>query len=200
MFGFLDLEDEPDVEGGLFFVGGILVSVDWGVLVGDGIGVLVDEGSGVLVGDGVGVLVRGGGGVFVREAEEVLVREVDGVLVGDPDRGLVREANGVLVGEADEDGFSSSIIVGMEGGKSSTTSGSSCILVLVFGRSNKTLLGFFSYEDNSINKSLYAFVISCRACSLVALHSGLRDRNSNIFLFIALVLVGWEFNQILKAL
>ena len=46
--GFLDLDDELDVEGGL-------VNVDWGILVGDGIGVLVDE---VLVGKGVGVLVK----------------------------------------------------------------------------------------------------------------------------------------------
>jgi hypothetical protein len=174
--GFLDLEDELNVEGGLFSTGGILVGAYWGVLVGDGIRVLVGYGTGVLVSDGVGVLVGGGGGVLVGEAE------------------------GVLVGEDDRDEFSSSIIVGLGGGESSTTSIFSWVFVSVFGMSNRTLLGFFPDEDDSINESFYAFVISCRAYSLAASHSGPRDRNLDLFIFVALVLVGWVFDQMLKAL
>ena len=90
--------------------------------------------------------------------------------------------------------------MGLEGGESSTTSGSSWVFALVFGRSNRTLLGFFPDEDASISESLYAFVISCQSCSMVASHSDPRDRNSDLFLFVALVLVGWAFDQILKAL
>ena len=86
------------------------------------------------------------------------------------------------------------MIVGLEGGESSTTSGSYFLLVSILGRLNQTLLGFFPKEEDSISESSYAFVISCRACSLVASHSDLRDRNSEFFLFVSLVLVSWEFD------
>jgi hypothetical protein len=195
----MDLKYELDVEG-FFSAGGFLVDVDWGILVGDGIGVLVDEGSGVLVSDGVVVFVREAEGVLVREADGDLVEDADGDLVGEADGVLVGEVDRVLVGEANRDKFSSSMIVELEGGESLTTFGSSWLLVSVFGRSNQTLLGFFFDEEDSISESLYAFVIYCRAYSLAASHSDLRDRNSDLFLFVALVLVGWEFNQILKAL
>ena len=99
-------------------------------MVGDGTGVLVGDGIGVLVRDGVGVLVRDGGGVLVGEVEAVLVREEDG------------------------EGFSSSIIIGLGGGESSTTSGSSWVFVSVFGMSNRTVLGFFPDEEDSINEFL----------------------------------------------
>lgn len=86
------MDNESDIEEGLS-AECILVDVDWGVLVGDGIGVLVSE---VLVeGDD---LVEEAKGVLVREANGVLVGEADGVLVGDADRDLVMEADEVLVG------------------------------------------------------------------------------------------------------
>ena len=71
------------------------------------------------------------------------------------------EVEEVLVREADRDRFSSSIIVGLGGGELSTTFDSSLVFVSVFGMSNQTLLGFFPDEDDSINESLYAFVMSC---------------------------------------
>ena len=88
----------------------------------------------------------------------------------------------------------------MGGGEPSTTFGSSWVSMLIFGMSNPTLLGFFPDEDDSINESLYSFVISYRACSLATSHLGQRDRNSDLFLFVSLVLVHWEFDQMLKAL
>ena len=150
------------------------------------------------MGDGVGVLFEGGGGdlaredeeVLVKEANEVLVGEANRVLVGEVDGDLVGETDGVLFGEADGDWFSSSIIMGLEGGEPSTNSESSWVFVLVSRRSNRTLLGFLVDEDDSISESFYSFVISCRACSLAASHSDPRDKNLCLFLFVSLVLVG----------
>ena len=70
----------------------------------------------------------------------------------------------------------------------------------VFGKSNRAVLGFFENEADSITESLYAFAISYHSCSMAASNYDLRDENSNLFLFVALVLVGWEFDHILKDL
>ena len=127
MSDFLDLDDELDFEWGLS-AEEVLVDVDWGVLGGDGIRVLVDE---VFVGEGVVVL--------VGEVEGVLVGEADGDLVGEVDSVLIGEADNVLEGEVNGDGFSSSMIVGLEGGKSSTICNYSWLLVSIFSRMNRTL-------------------------------------------------------------
>lgn len=163
-----------------------------GVLDNDGIGVLVGDGTEVLVNDGIGVLVGDGGGVLVRDGGDVLVEEDDGVLIG--------EANRVLVGEEDGEGFSSLTIIGLRGGESSTTSSSSWVVVSVFGMSNRTVLGFFTDEEDSTKESLYDFMISCLAYSLSASRLGLRERNSNLFLLVPLFLVGCAFDQMMNAL
>lgn len=62
--------------------------------------------------------------------------EAEGVLIGEDEGVLVGEVEDVLVWEADRDGFSSSIIMGLGGGESSTTSGSFWVFVSVFGMSN----------------------------------------------------------------
>ena len=99
-------------------------------------------------------------GFWSRKLDGVLVRDADKDLVGEADGVLVREDDAVLEGEADEYGFSSSMIMGLEGGNSSTISSASWILVSVFGKLNRTLLGFFPNEKDSINESLYVFFIS----------------------------------------
>ena len=143
----------------------------------------------VLVGEEVGVLVREVGGVFIRD--------FDGDLGGEFDGG---EAGGVLEGKASGDGTSSSMVVGLIGGKSSTTFGSSWLLVSIFCRSNRTIFGFFVDEVDSISESLYAFAIPCHACSMATSHSNPRNKNLDLFLFVVMVLVSWEFDHILKAL
>ena len=60
-----------------------------------------------------------------RERNSNLFLLVALVLVSDEGGVLVGEADEVLIGEEDGEGFSSLIIIGLTGGESSTTSGSS---------------------------------------------------------------------------
>lgn len=84
------------------------------------------------------------------------LEKLEGVFVGDANRDLGGEFDRVLEGEANKEGSSSSMVVGLTIGESSTIFGSSWLLVSIFGRSNRTVLGFFVDEEYSISESLYA--------------------------------------------
>ena len=88
--------------------------------------------GGGLFGEADGVLVKEVEGVLVWEAKIILVGEAEGVLVREAEGVLVGEAEGVLVKEEDGEGFSSLIIIGLGGGESSTTLGTSWVVLLVF--------------------------------------------------------------------
>jgi hypothetical protein len=94
-------------------------------------------------------LVEEVGGIFVEDVDEDLGGEFDG-----------GEADGALEGETGGDESSFSMVLGLTSGESLTISGSSWLLVSIFGRSNRAVLGFFMDEEASISEYLCAFVIS----------------------------------------
>ena len=185
------------------FLGDFIGSVV-GVFVGD----LVGKVARVFVGDVIGAVVEGFASDFVRDFSKFvpvrglgsLVRDGGGVWVGDIDGDLggegVGEMEGDFVGEGGVAGSSSLTWVGLTPGESSITFGSCKLLPEGFGMSKRTFFGFLLDEAVACVASLNASKISYRACYMAASLFGPDLGRSHLFLFFALVRVGYASNQI----
>ena len=103
---------------------------------------------------------------------------------------------GDFVSEGGVVSSSSSTWVGLTLEESSITSGSSRVVPEGFGMSKWTLFCFLLEEVIACVVSLNVSEISCRTCFMVASLSGPDVGRSNLFLFFALVYVGYASNQI----
>ena len=130
-------------------------------------------------------------GFFVKDGGRVWVNDTNGDLGGE---GL-GEMEGDFIGEGGVAG-SSLTQVRLTSGESSITLGSCKLVLESFGMLNQTFFIFLLDEVVASIASLNASKISCHACFMAASLFSPDVRRSDLFIFFALVCMGYAPNQI----
>ena len=177
------------------FRSAVVVSVLVGDLVGDIVRDLVRDFVRDLVGDLVGDLVKDLLGSISVGGVDSFVKDRGGVCVGDTNEDLGGEGLGEIDGDFIDKGgvVGSSSLMGVRltFGELSMASGSCKIVPEGFGMSKQTFFGFLLEEVVATITSLNALEISYQDFLMEASPSIPDVSSSNLFLFLALVWVGW---------